>query len=200
MANTANDILHPLGQIEHVKANLYVVKSTVITNMTYVAECPSCGQQLTTTPEQKGIMKLRCDNCKAIIGFTVKEQEEDTDTVIISPLDLDTSKGMLEWGGRWRKNRKTLSPGRTTIGRLDKDSPSDVQINDDTVSRQSVVIEMEQQQENGAYRYKLTVLKAKNPVKVDGIELKVGNCIDLNYGNTILLGKTEIKFKECKDK
>lgn len=197
MENEANGYLQPLGNVEHVKANLYVVKEPVITNVTYMVECPACGQQLTTTPEQKGIVKLRCDKCNAIIGFTAKDQEEDTDTSYID-LFKDSSRGMIEWGGRFNRKHKVLSQGKYIIGRFDKDNPSDIQINDGTMSRQSVAVEVEQNPGNDSF--KLTVLRAKNPVKVGNIVLQVGNSLYLNFGDTILLGKTELKFKEYKKK
>lgn len=87
-----------------------------------------------------------------------------------------------------------LHLGTQTIGRNDQGNPSDISVNDDTVSRQSVELTVEQH--NGeigiTYSYSLKVRRLKNPVLHNGTPLQRGEEIVLHIGDMITLGKTKL--------
>ncbi len=98
----------------------------------------------------------------------------------------------IKWFGL-NNEKYPLSEGRTTIGRYDPDSPSDISIKgDSTMSRQSVAIIIED--EDGEFTFKLKVLKAANAVKVNNVQIKVGHSTYLEFGDIIILGNTKFKF------
>lgn len=107
-----------------------------------------------------------------------------------------TNSGEIVWGGVLSQKHCVIGLEPVTIGRKDKDEPSTISLNDDYASRRSAVIERILK-ENGVL-YKFTVLKASNPVFVNGRELLVGDSIYLNYEDTIKLGKTTLTFKKAK--
>ncbi len=104
--------------------------------------------------------------------------------------------GEIVWGGVLSPKHHTIGTMPVTIGRKDRNEPSEISLNDDYVSRQSAVIEPIRNE--SGFLYKFTVLRASNPVFVNGRELLVGNSIYLNYGDTIKLGKTTLTFKKAK--
>ena len=92
------------------------------------------------------------------------------------------------------KNKKfKLHEGITTVGRFDEDTPSDISIRgDNTMSRRSIAITIEE--ENGVFDFKLKVLNATNQVKVNDQRVKEGSEVYLDFGDTIILGKSKFKF------
>lgn len=98
----------------------------------------------------------------------------------------------ITWFGL-RNNRFQLSEGTTIIGRYDEDEPSDISIKgDDTMSRRSVAIIIEE--EDGIFDYKLKVLNATNKVKVNDQRVKEGSEVYLEFGDIIMLGNSKFKF------
>lgn len=88
-------------------------------------------------------------------------------------------KRNLEW---------TLPQGVNTIGRQDPVYPSDIAIKgDSTISRQSLRLDVDY---DSATPFRLTVLKASNPVKVNNETVAQGNTVTLTYGDSISLGRT----------
>lgn len=93
--------------------------------------------------------------------------------------------------------RFPLRVGLNTIGRADFDTPSDISIkNDPTISRRSVTIEVVPK-ENG-FLAKMKVLRAANPVLHNDKPLMEGEIIYLNYGDSIRLGRTTLRFNKLK--
>ncbi len=177
-----------LGTAEHVKANLWVVKRAVAVDNTYVISCPGCGVELKTTPREPGTNKLRCEHCGVAIGYNAYKS---TYREIYIP---ETKKGCLQWGRCWTRHTMVLKPGKNIVGRKDKDLPSDIMLNDPTISRQSIAIHVIVDNTKSGYTFRLTVIHAKNPVKVNQLSLKPGQGLYLKFGDTITLGKTLLKF------
>lgn len=93
--------------------------------------------------------------------------------------------------------RFPLRIGFNTVGRADNDTPSDINIkNDPTISRRSVTIEVVPK-ENGSL-FKMKVLRAANPVLHNDKPLMEGEVIYLNYGDSIKLGRTTLRFNKQK--
>ena len=193
-----------LGVAQLVKGNAYIVHEKAIVGECYTVICPKCNKQLRLHPDKNGPHIEVCPDCKAQIGYNSKvvvRKEEGTDdrhTEINRMLlnkDHAGKGGRLVWGflGRHSAN---LSVGENTVGRKDTNSPSDISIDDAYMSRRSISIDVEEK--SGAYSFKLTVLKAANPVMVNSNELYIGNSIYLNYGDTIRLGNTVLTFKKIK--
>lgn len=98
----------------------------------------------------------------------------------------------IKWFGL-NNEKYPLSEGKTTIGRYDIESPSDISImGDSTMSRQSVAIMIED--EDGEFTFKLKVLRAANAVKVNNVRIKEGHSTYLEFGDIIILGNTKFKF------
>lgn len=98
----------------------------------------------------------------------------------------------ITWFGL-RNQRFQLYEGTTTIGRYDEDDTSDIMIRgDDTMSRKSVAIIIEE--EDGVFEYKLKVLNATNKVKVNDRRVKEGTEVYLDFGDIIMLGNSKFKF------
>ncbi|MBR5639653.1 MAG: FHA domain-containing protein [Muribaculaceae bacterium] len=114
-------------------------------------------------------------------------------------------KGMLCWKtGTVVRRTKTyrLLRGRTTVGRYDTDPEkrSDVMIRgDDEMSRRSVEINVVQKPGVHDYIYEFRLLRATNTVYVNGRPVDNGLTIQLNYGDTIRMGKTNITFVKVND-
>lgn len=64
------------------------------------------------------------------------------------------------------------------------------------MSRRSIEILV--QQSDKGYTFKLTVLNATNPVLHNNKPLMKGESVSLNFGDTILLGKTKFRFEKDK--
>lgn len=98
----------------------------------------------------------------------------------------------ITWFGL-KNQRFQLCEGTTTIGRYDEDDTSDIMIRgDDTMSRKSVAIIIEE--EDGVFEYKLKVLNALNKVKVNDQRVKEGAEVYLDFGDIIMLGNSKFKF------
>lgn len=102
----------------------------------------------------------------------------------------------LEWGGFFNKHFYNIQRvGEHYIGRKDDEIKSDAAINDEYVSRRSLLLEALPKSPHECV-YKLTVKKAANPVLVNGKAYEVGESIFLNFGDTILVGNTTLTFKQ----
>lgn len=85
-----------------------------------------------------------------------------------------------------------LREGSFTIGRSE-DNPCDINIQGDPgISRCSAQIDVTNN--GGNVFYKLTALNATNPVLHNYAVLPAGRSVMLNYGDTITLGKTKLRF------
>lgn len=157
----------------------------------YSFKCPHCNaQEIGFKTDIPGLRAIPCPNCQGKIKFDVRKKTEKiilTDTV-------QTFKGKLILLRRgWLNKDFKLEKGKYVIGRYDEDEPSDIQIkNDDSISRRSIVIEVKHSEKG--YTFKLTVLKATNPVLHNNVPLMAGESVSLNFGDSIIMGKTKFRF------
>ncbi len=107
------------------------------------------------------------------------------------------SGGFLFWGGLLNRHRYSLMEGVNTVGREDKRLPSDLQIKDPEMSRRSVRIDASLV-DNGSYSFLFRVLKALNPVKVNGHVIDAGKSVRLSDGDNIMMGSTTLHFRIAK--
>ena len=92
----------------------------------------------------------------------------------------------------WFNKEFRLSAGSNVIGRFDTDpmGNSDIAIKDDpSMSRRSIDIQVTRREING-YMFQLNVLRASN------MPVGPGESISLNFGDSIILGKTQFRFEK----
>lgn len=159
---------------------------------TYQFKCPHCGkQEIGLTSNKAGIKEFSCPLCKGKIIANVRlktqvlEFEDETRQLIKGKLIL-LRKG-------WLNKDFPLGIGKHVIGRYDESEISDISIkNDNAMSRRSIRIDVDPTEKG--FVFKLTVLKATNPVLHNNTPLVNGESILLNFGDTIILGKTKFRF------
>lgn len=190
---------------------IYIIKERALTGKMYLFKCPECGFSLINKVVTPGNNKWRCPKCQTLTGFVAisqspqdrqqdeakakEEQEKRIPTHKIKDGRL-AGIGELVYGGFLSSKHFPLREGTVTIGRRDADVPSDLQLDDEYISRRSVTIDT-LRGDNG-YSFKFTVKKATNPVYVNSTEIMVGNSLYLNYGDTITIGCTKLTFKKTK--
>ncbi len=109
------------------------------------------------------------------------------------------SDAKLVWWSRTGRKKYILHVGKNYIGRRDEDRPSDLSLKDEHASARSVCIEVTKKYSprgRETYEYKLTVERATNSVLLCGRELRKGKTEDLEFGDTIVLGKTTLTLKK----
>lgn len=124
-------------------------------------------------------------------------QEESSETRAIH-LGGSSNSGpiaqLVEKGGIFSRSVKhTLRLGENTIGRADKDQPSDIELKDNAVSRRSATLVVSK--DASGYLYRFAINKATNPVYVNGKLTQEGEAIFLKTGDTIQLGKSKLKLE-----
>ena len=194
----------------------YIMQDKAVVGRIYQMVCPNCQKVLTIKAKEVKPFVETCVFCNTKTVVTVcaaapkQEQPQPSAASSSSGPESDcgpTQKvkmhngniqttGKLVWGGFLRHKSYILHEGANYIGRNDNEVPSDVNIDDEYVSRRSILIEVAQAPKG--YTYKLTVKKCTNPVLINGKEQAVGNSIYLNYGDTILVGNTTLTFKSAK--
>ena len=109
----------------------------------------------------------------------------------------------LVYGGRFgglfgKKTVKRLKFGANVVGRNDPGEPSDINIDDDYVSRRSVEITVSKMPGGKNEVYKMTLLREpSNPVFVNSQQLTMNSgAIYLNYNDKITLGRTVMTLKK----
>lgn len=164
--------------------------------------CPTCGVTLGVSPTKPGASKAECPRCHTSVPIVARGR-----TQILSPDSVFESEKELcpPLGGRlimlrrgWLNRDFPLAPGRHTVGRADPREPSDISVTDDAaMSRRSVAIDIFPSPEGLMFR--LTVLRATNPVVHNGEPLKPGESVSLNFGDTLVLGRTRFRFDKEKN-
>lgn len=206
------------------KPHLYIIKDKAMTDNTYTMRCPDCGHLETETMQKAETShKWYCPKCNTLVAFNIMnktdspnkpnipnvqekkykpksqaQQEVKSDhTHKVNIGHKDTSLAELVWGRIFNKKHLKLPIGTNiVIGRKDTEAPSNLQIDDDYMSRRSVRLEAEAMA-NGT-RYKFTVMKTSNPVYINSKEMAQGSSVYLNYGDTITMGKTTMILKKIK--
>lgn len=200
--------IHPiLGAPVRVDGGAYVVKNLAFVDKIYTVVCPKCQKPLLIKAPSAKTFKANCKTCGTSVYYRGKEQprqQSASQETKLQERDADKPnptykygrpEARLEWGGFLsRKHYNIQRSGKHYIGRDDDELRSDISIQDEYVSRRSVLIEAIPKGGNECL-YKLTVKSASNPVLINGQAKDVGESIYLNYGDTILVGNTTLTFK-----
>lgn len=157
----------------------------------YSFKCPHCQEmQISFSTNKPGKRTVNCPHCRGPIKFEVCQKTEKI--ILTDTLQMYRGKLTLLRKG-WLNKEFRLPAGKHVIGRYDEDEPSDISIkNDDSISRRSIVIDVEHTVKG--YTFKLTVLKATNPVLHNDTPLLPGEAVSLNFGDSIVMGKTRFRF------
>ncbi len=175
---------------DNSKAEPIAFSDTFIVNERYEVECPHChAHKISFQSKVPGDKAFACPRCKGPLKAFVKQKTK--------PHASDSAqfiRGKLVLLRKYLLNKDfPLREGRNIIGREDASAPSDISIKGDkTMSRRSVQMDMNTT-ENG-YTFKLTVIKAVNPVIHNGSVLMNGESVSLNFGDTIVMGTTKFRF------
>ena len=138
-----------------------------------------------------------------------KDQKAETDRVSHTTTITDdghfkkNANAALVYGGRFgglfgKKTVKRLKFGANVVGRNDPGEPSDINIDDDYVSRRSVEITVSKIPGGKDEVYKMILLREpSNPVFVNSQQLTMNSgAIYLNYNDKITLGRTVLTLKK----
>lgn len=194
----------------------FVINEHAVLGVPVRIKCGKCGKMHLLTPSKAGIKSISCASCSSTIIFSVdapaaqspikvattkKEATEPQMTVALRDHNKQQSMGAISFGGFWGIKRKIirLRVGQNTIGRIDNEKPSSISFNDNFMSRQSVMIDvMPADDARAGYRFLFRVMNAANPVYVNKQQYAVGDSVYLNYGDTIRLGRTTVRFVRVK--
>lgn len=160
-------------------------------NQSYTVDCPHCKEEhITLSQESPGQGIAVCPKCKGRVSFTARKP---TETIVKSELIQRFRAKLILLRRGWLNKDYPLKDGKNIVGRFDESKISDIAIKgDSSMSRQSVVIEVEHH--DRGYSFKLTVKNSTNPVLHNNKPLAVGDSISLNFGDSIILGKTKFRF------
>lgn len=185
--------------------NLYVQAQSVKAHKT---ACKGCGTPIYFIGKEVQNNVVNEQQPEKLTGSTEKVSREEENNQNTKKNEEEESKktekfgkpnAKFVWGSVFnRKSFEIKRMGEYYIGRDDDEMLSDVSIHDDYVSRRSIVINVIPKEGSKNCNYKMTVMKASNPVRVNGQEIVVGGSVFLNYGDTILVGNTTLTFKQNK--
>lgn len=164
-----------------------------LVNELYTFKCPHCKEEEIGLKSTKvGHKKFPCPRCRGIIEADVRSKTEVVD--LSGGVTASVVKGKLVLLRRgWLNKDYPLAEGSHTVGRHDDAEMSDISIkNDPGMSRRSIRIDVGLTSQG--YTFKLTVLKATNPVLHNGKPLMKGEAVSLNFGDSIVMGKTKFRF------
>lgn len=214
-AQTAVQNASLLG-IAHLTADgSYEINEHALLGIPVRIKCGKCGKMHLLNPSTAGRKTISCVSCQVPIIFTVddpaatsqvkvataKAPNEPRMTVALRDGNKQQAMGAITFGGFMGIKRKAirLRVGQNTIGRIDSEKPSSISFNDSFMSRQSAMIDvMPADDARAGYRFLFKVLSAANPVYVNKQQYAVGDSVYLNYGDTIRLGRTTVRFVKVK--
>ena len=178
----------------------------------YRFPCPHCGgYNICLKGGGRNLLKVTCPKCKGNISVSVDRPTPQTELVSIGndsfeeefeQFDSEDSPKISTALRVFTKRRflpdiktdYTLKNGNYTIGREDSENQPEIPISGDvTVSRRSVRLEVFNGHD-GDNQFNFTVMKAVNPVTVNGKRLMPGESIFLTIGNKIRMGKTDMEL------
>lgn len=168
------------------------LKEDFICDELYKFMCPHCGkQELGLKTSKPGHKEFACPLCKGKITAEVRQK---THVVDVDGDSIQLTKGKLTLLRKgWLNKDYPLGLGTHIIGRYDPSEMSDISIkNDSSMSRRSIKIEVVQTPKG--FAFKLTVLRAKNPVLHNNAPLECGETVSLNFGDSLVLGRTKFRF------
>lgn len=183
---------HAESPLDNSNKPAIALKDDFICDEVYKFICPHCGkQELGINSHKPGHKEFACPLCKGKIAADVRAK---TNVVSADEDSIMLTKGkliLLRKG--WINKDYPLGLGSHTIGRYDSDQMSDISIkNDSSMSRRSIKIDVVRSPKG--FLFKLTVLKATNPVLHNNVPLSANETVSLNFGDSIVLGKTKFRF------
>lgn len=166
-------------------------------NQKYLVDCPHCGKKgISYTPAKTGRHIVSCPACKGKMSYlTIKPTwiGGSHDIVATRPV---TSTGKLTLLRKHGKSQEfSLREGAQTVGRNDQVYPSDININDEYMSRQSIEIVM--LLTNDGYKFSIEVKKCTNPVLLNGKVIAPGFREYLTFGDIIVLGNSTLRLDKA---
>lgn len=163
------------------------------TGVKYTETCPHCHAiKLVFNTDKPGRRVVECPRCRGKVSLDIRKPTEVVS--ITGQVQLYRGKLILLRKG-WLNKTFHLAEGVTVIGRYDEAEMSDISIkNDGSISRRSIEIKTEKAAKG--YTFKLKVIKATNPVLHNGHPLLAGESVSLNFGDTLTLGKTRLRFEK----
>lgn len=166
------------------------LKEDFITGELYRIICPhGCNQELGLKFPKAGHKEFSCPKCKGKLIADVRDKTEIIEDYIE---DILNGKLVLIRKG-WLNKNYPLREGSYTVGRYDEAAMSDISIkHDSSISRRSLKIDVAKTKKG--MTFKMTVLKATNPVLLNGNKLSIGESVSLNFGDLILIGKSKLRF------
>lgn len=196
---------------DHSKDPEKIVQVDPTPDDVYKFMCPHCQQFAIGVPARgRNLLKVSCPKCKGAVSLVVDRPAPQTelgdglsDDIGFDGFDdADTPKVnavmRVYTKRRLLPDIKTDFPivkGSYFIGRADPDEQPEIPITGDTtVSRRSVQVEVIKGSDPDERLYSFTVIKATNPVTVNGKRLRAGESVFLNFDDKITMGKTELVF------
>lgn len=174
----------------------------------YKFACPKCKETFVVEiPDDEAPAEQPTENAEAPAAPQAAEKPAAAEQPAVPetkrvwrPNDRYTTIGGLREKHRGFFGKDKVHPlreGRQLLGRMDDRNPSDIMFDDPHISRQSIEINVETQQEGGSryFIYVMTVKRQMNPVMHNGEPLQNGEEIILHIGDTIKVGKTHLTLQ-----
>lgn len=153
----------------------------------YPVKCPFCSHE--------NFLEVKPVAINLRLAKAEKKEEKEPMPTVAGVMTAEPSIGMLVWRKFLFKKRVVLVDGVNTIGRKYEDESPQIAINDKYISRNSAVIIVENSLERGT-TYQFVLKKTRNPVLVNGRQMKVGESIYLQFDDVIQMGHTTLTFKK----
>ena len=192
-----------------------------------VKYCTSCGVKLRIRNPKPGEHQIKCPKCGNLVAYQWQPASQPASQPAPQPVpqpapqpapqpdnDADgktkvlgigfnkvlvTGQLLLKKGFMKHDEVFDLSEARDyIIGRNDPMALSDINVDDPTMSRQSVKISASVSN-NGSFLYKLCVLRSTNKVMVNGRPVSQGDSVFLEFGDSFVLGRSTFVFQKSKE-
>ena len=188
-----------LGKAELSNRGVYYVKEPAIVGVKSRFACPECGEHVLVNGQKEGKFYVKCNHCGTQTAVNVIEQTSSEKKKVKKKTrtvnnEIDEDRGQLVWGNFFNRKHHDLRDGVTVIGRKDEAEPSDLMLEDPTISCRSVRLEVDGKKGT----CKLNVLHATNPVCVNGVAYPEGSSIFLEFNDTLKMGNTIIVYNKIK--
>lgn len=169
----------------------------LIVNRQYSIDCPHCHKKgISYTPSKTGKHIVACPACKGKLTYLIIKPTWHLDTKgapVTTPVFSRAKLTLLRKNGNNQSFQ--LHEGAQTVGRADVNVRSDININDQYMSRRSIEIVMKLT--NEGYRFSIEVLKCTNPVLINGKVIEPGMREFLNFNDEITVGHTLFRLEKA---